>query len=173
MKPRCSIICTVGLGLVCTPGCGRFGCEAPRPPAGPAAAVPFPEAGRDASSGTAAQTLSGTQLFSRYRAACHGEDGGGNGPAARFVYPKPRNFREGQFRLVTATNQVPSDEDLMRVEERGMPGSAMFPMATCLRPSGESWSHRCGSGFGWASRTACAGRQKSSASRSTSKNCRR
>ena len=64
----------------------------------------------------------------RYCAACHGENGDGNGPAARFLYPKPRNFREGQFRLVTTTNRVPSDEDLMRVLERGMPGSAMFPL---------------------------------------------
>jgi mono/diheme cytochrome c family protein len=69
----------------------------------------------------------GPQLYARYCAACHGEAGGGDGPAARFLFPKPRNFREGQFRLVTTTNQVPSDEDLMRVLERGMPGSAMFP----------------------------------------------
>ena len=72
--------------------------------------------------------LDGPQLFGRYCAACHGENGDGNGPAARFLYPKPRNFREGQFRLVTTTNRVPSDEDLMRVVVRGMPGSAMFPV---------------------------------------------
>jgi cytochrome c oxidase cbb3-type subunit 2 len=69
----------------------------------------------------------GPQLYSRYCAACHGDDGNGNGPAARFLYPKPRDFRNGHFRLVTTANQVPSDDDLMRTLERGMPGSAMFP----------------------------------------------
>jgi mono/diheme cytochrome c family protein len=76
----------------------------------------------------AATLPSGQELYGWYCAACHGEKGDGNGPAARFLYPKPRNFREGQFRLVTTANHVPTDDDLMRVVARGMPGSAMFPM---------------------------------------------
>jgi cytochrome c len=71
--------------------------------------------------------MSGATLYTHYCAACHGENGDGEGPAARFLYPKPRNFRDGHFRLVTATNMVPNDQDLMRTLERGMPGSAMFP----------------------------------------------
>jgi mono/diheme cytochrome c family protein len=70
----------------------------------------------------------GASLYTQYCTACHGETGDGNGPAARFLYPKPRNFREGQFRLLSTTNLVPSDADLMRTIERGMPGSAMFPL---------------------------------------------
>jgi cytochrome c oxidase cbb3-type subunit 2 len=69
----------------------------------------------------------GQQSYTRHCAPCHGEEGDGNGPAARFLYPKPRDFRQGHFRLVTTTNQVASDEDLMRVVVRGMPGTAMFP----------------------------------------------
>jgi DMSO reductase family type II enzyme heme b subunit len=68
----------------------------------------------------------GPHLFTRYCAACHGENGDGNGLAARFLYPKPRNFREGQFRLVTTANHIPSDKDMMNMLIRGMPGSAMF-----------------------------------------------
>jgi len=68
-------------------------------------------------------------VYERHCAACHGENGKGNGPAARFLYPRPRNFRDGQFRLVSTTNRVPSDADLEQVLERGMPGSAMFPFA--------------------------------------------
>jgi DMSO reductase family type II enzyme heme b subunit len=83
---------------------------------------------------TAAAVPDGPQLFGRYCAACHGENGDGNGLAARFLYPKPRNFRDGQFRLVTTSNRVPSDEDLMRVVVRGMPGSAMFPMGHLGEP---------------------------------------
>jgi mono/diheme cytochrome c family protein len=66
------------------------------------------------------------QLYERNCAACHGDRGDGNGPAARFLFPKPRDFGEAQFRAVTTTNLMPSDEDLANVLRRGMPGSAMF-----------------------------------------------
>jgi mono/diheme cytochrome c family protein len=71
----------------------------------------------------------GKKLYVNYCAQCHGDAGDGNGPAAKFLYPKPRNFREGLFRLVTTVNRLPSDEDLLYVLNRGMPGSAMFPFA--------------------------------------------
>ena len=67
----------------------------------------------------------GKELYTNYCAACHGETGDGNGPAARFLYPKPRNFREARFRLVSTVNLMPSDEDIFNVLTRGMPGSAM------------------------------------------------
>jgi mono/diheme cytochrome c family protein len=73
------------------------------------------------------RVIDGKQLYSGYCAPCHGENGDGNGPAARFLYPKPRNFGEGKFRLATTDNAIPSDDDLLRVVTRGMPGSAMFP----------------------------------------------
>lgn len=73
------------------------------------------------------QQVSGKQLFTLHCAPCHGEAGDGNGPAARFLYPRPRNFGEAKFRLVSTTNGRPSDEDLLRVVTRGMPGSAMVP----------------------------------------------
>src|SRR5262245_60851632 len=60
---------------------------------------------------------------------CHGEKGDGNGPMARFISPRPRNFGEGKFRIVTTANAKPSDEDWMLVLNNGMPGSAMFSFA--------------------------------------------
>jgi mono/diheme cytochrome c family protein len=71
----------------------------------------------------------GTRLFREHCAACHGEQGAGDGPAAKFLFPRPRNFRLGGFRIVSAVNRVPTDEDLLRVITRGLPGSAMFPFA--------------------------------------------
>ncbi len=71
----------------------------------------------------------GQRLYGNYCAQCHGEQGGGDGLAARFLYPKPRNFRDGRFRVVTTDNLKPSDQDLLHVITRGMPGSAMFPFA--------------------------------------------
>jgi mono/diheme cytochrome c family protein len=41
--------------------------------------------------------------------------------------PRPRNFQQGNFKLSTTVNQVPTDADLLRVLENGMPGSAMPP----------------------------------------------
>jgi mono/diheme cytochrome c family protein len=69
----------------------------------------------------------GEELYGNYCSACHGEKGDGSGPAAKFLFPKPRNFGEGKFRVVSSVNRLPTDQDLMGVITRGMPGSAMFP----------------------------------------------
>jgi mono/diheme cytochrome c family protein len=77
-------------------------------------------------------TIVGTSsnLYLQHCAACHGEKGDGQGIAARFLFPKPRDFRAGRFRLVSTTNGVPTEADIEAVLKRGMPGSAMLP-----------WSH--------------------------------
>ena len=71
----------------------------------------------------------GPQLFARHCAACHGQQGDGKGIAAAFLFPKPRDFRAGRFRLVSTNNNVPTREDLLAVLLRGMPGSSMPPWA--------------------------------------------
>ena len=71
----------------------------------------------------------GKQLFARHCAACHGERGDGKGIAATFLFPKPRDFRAGRFRLVSTNNNVPTRDDLLAVLARGMPGSSMPPWA--------------------------------------------
>lgn len=71
----------------------------------------------------------GTQLFARHCASCHGERGDGKGIAAAFLFPRPRDFRTGRFRLVSASNNVPTRDDIQAVLLRGMPGSAMPPWA--------------------------------------------
>jgi mono/diheme cytochrome c family protein len=47
--------------------------------------------------------------------------------AAQFVFPKPRDFRSGRFRLVSTSNGVPTMDDIRAVLRRGMPGSSMPP----------------------------------------------
>ncbi len=76
-----------------------------------------------------APAADGLRLYTQHCLACHGERGDGDGPAARFLYPRPRNFGEAKFRLITAANGMPTDQDLMEVITRGMPGSGMFPFA--------------------------------------------
>jgi len=69
----------------------------------------------------------GSQLYTKYCTICHGENGDGAGKFAYLMNPRPRNFQQGNFKLATTDNQVPSDEDLLRTISRGMPGSAMPP----------------------------------------------
>jgi mono/diheme cytochrome c family protein len=64
-------------------------------------------------------------VYAKQCAACHGPEGRGDGPAAYLLYPKPRDFTSGRFRLVSTWEKVPTDEDLFRTITRGMPGSAM------------------------------------------------
>lgn len=71
----------------------------------------------------------GRQLYLRHCAACHGENGDGRGIAADYLFPKPRDFRAGRFRLVSTSNNVPTAEDLHAVLVRGMPGSSMLSWA--------------------------------------------
>lgn len=82
---------------------------------------------RPAEVAAAAVAIDGSALYRQHCAGCHGDRGDGQGQAARFLYPRPRNFRGDRFRFVTTTNFVPSDADLDRVLTHGLPGSAMFP----------------------------------------------
>jgi DMSO reductase family type II enzyme heme b subunit len=73
-----------------------------------------------------AQGVTGEALYGRNCAGCHGSDGKGDGPAADFLYPRPRDFTQGTFKVrSTASGDLPTDEDLLRTITRGMPGAAM------------------------------------------------
>ena len=67
----------------------------------------------------------GQVLYEKNCAVCHGVPGDGKGEAAYLLQPKPRNFRAGKFRLVTAQNLEPTREDVFRTVTNGMPGTAM------------------------------------------------
>jgi len=67
----------------------------------------------------------GAQLFADHCAVCHGSQGRADGPAARFLFPPARDFTRGRFELVSSTNGVPFDRDLVATLRRGVPGSAM------------------------------------------------
>jgi mono/diheme cytochrome c family protein len=68
----------------------------------------------------------GKIVYEQHCAACHGVTGDGNGPAAVWLFPKPRNFSSGLFKIQsTPSGSLPSDEDLFQTVTRGMPGSSM------------------------------------------------
>ncbi len=88
---------------------------------------PSPEVSTPVEDDTTSSSELGQELYARHCAACHGEQGDGRGIAAAYLFPKPRDFHAGRFRLVSTSNSVPSREDLHAVLVRGMPGSSMPP----------------------------------------------
>jgi mono/diheme cytochrome c family protein len=70
----------------------------------------------------------GKTVYAQNCAACHGIKGDGNGDAAAFLLPKPRNFVEAKYRLRSTPNgDLPTDVDLFRSVSLGMPGTPMPP----------------------------------------------
>ncbi len=68
----------------------------------------------------------GGNAYKIYCIGCHGETGDGNGVAARFLSPRPRNFQNAKFKFSsTRSGRLPSDEDLRRTIMDGLKGSAM------------------------------------------------
>ncbi len=69
----------------------------------------------------------GKELYTKYCAICHGDQGDGTGKFAYLMNPRPRNFLDGDFKLSTTQNRIPTEADLVRTISFGMPGSAMPP----------------------------------------------
>jgi len=68
----------------------------------------------------------GKRVYRKACVACHGISGNGNGPGARPLDPRPRDFTKGLFKFrSTSTGELPTDEDLMRVVAEGVRGTAM------------------------------------------------
>ncbi|MBC7968056.1 MAG: cytochrome c [Fuerstia sp.] len=69
---------------------------------------------------------SGRMLYMRHCSHCHGTTGDSNGPTARYMTPKPRDYRNGVFKF-TSTNDMSkvSREDLSRIIKYGIPGTYM------------------------------------------------
>ncbi len=69
----------------------------------------------------------GAEIYARRCVLCHGEEGDGLGPAAERLNPPPRDFTFGQYKIKTTgfDDIVPNDEDLYRMINDGMPGTAM------------------------------------------------
>lgn len=68
----------------------------------------------------------GRLAYTRYCIGCHGEKGDGNGVAARFLFPRPRNFVVADYKFSSApAGSLPTDEDLRRTIRNGLRGSAM------------------------------------------------
>ncbi|GIX49722.1 MAG: hypothetical protein KatS3mg131_3933 [Candidatus Tectimicrobiota bacterium] len=76
----------------------------------------------------AAQLALGQRVYEGNCAVCHGLLGDGRGMAAHMFRTQPRDFRQGVFKFrSTPSGSLPRDEDLLRVLQRGVRGTAMVP----------------------------------------------
>ena len=81
---------------------------------------------RDISTG-AEKDAEAMRLYLSRCAVCHGDEGEGDGPAARFIYPAPRDFTVGLFKYKNSKpkNLRPRDENLFDTIKHGLPRTAM------------------------------------------------
>lgn len=95
--------------------------------------APAPQAARPA------DIEAGKRVYQKWCMNCHGEQGDGAGPAADFLRPRPRDFRQGLFKIrTTQSGKLPSDQDLFNVITKGMPGTGMPGWEKTLTES-ERW----------------------------------
>jgi mono/diheme cytochrome c family protein len=68
----------------------------------------------------------GGALYQKLCSQCHGEKGDGNGIAALRLFPRPRDFTAGKFKVrTTPSGSLPTDADLLAVIREGMPYTSM------------------------------------------------
>jgi DMSO reductase family type II enzyme heme b subunit len=70
--------------------------------------------------------MEAAEIYQLRCAVCHGETGAGDGPAAEFVYPRPRDFTLGLWKYKTSPGDLaPRDADLFDIIKNGLPGTSM------------------------------------------------
>ena len=74
----------------------------------------------------------GKASFALNCAACHGEKGNGDGPAAAALNPKPRNYTSDKFK----NGETP--DDVFKTLGAGLPNTAMVAFAHL--PEDERWA---------------------------------
>ena len=71
-------------------------------------------------------TTAGKIVYTKWCAGCHGDNGAGDGQGARHMIPPPRDFTGAIYQIrSTPSGQLPTDADLLRSIDDGLPGTAM------------------------------------------------
>lgn len=86
----------------------------------------LPEEGDELLAGTGEILARGQALYARHCLHCHGPGGDGNGPTAKYLSPRPRDFRLGTIKFTsTGSPEKASRNDLRAILENGIPGTSM------------------------------------------------
>lgn len=73
---------------------------------------------------------SGKDVYDKYCTSCHGQYGLGDGPAAAFLAPTPRDLTKGVYKFrSTASGSLPTDDDLLKIVREGVHGTSMIGWA--------------------------------------------
>ncbi len=68
----------------------------------------------------------GQVVYERYCVSCHGSQGDGRGEAGDWIFPRPRDFRQGTFKWrSTPSGALPTVADLEKTIENGVYGTHM------------------------------------------------
>ena len=122
--------CVLAAACAIVAGASMFGTARMRADVQPAgtATTPAPNA-------TSAQH--GKTVYDAHCVECHGAGGRGDGPAAPYLNPRPRDFSSGKYKIrTTETGTVPTDEDLTQSVSQGLYGTAM-PAWNRVLPDGD------------------------------------
>jgi mono/diheme cytochrome c family protein len=81
--------------------------------------VPAPLAAQDADH-------PGKAPYDQWCAGCHGIEGDGVGYGTEYMLPRPRDFTNALYQIrSTESGGLPTDADILRVIDEGMPGSSL------------------------------------------------
>jgi len=89
-----------------------------------AAPAPAQAPERDQDSAVPSASYTGAALYDRFCVGCHGAKGDGGGPAAPWIYPRPRDFTLAEFKWRSGRGPA-TDDDLRRAIRYGSPGTLM------------------------------------------------
>ncbi|MBI4788889.1 MAG: c-type cytochrome [Chloroflexi bacterium] len=72
------------------------------------------------------EMAAGKKVYEARCQYCHGAQGKGDGPGAAAMYPRPRDFTSSAFKIrSTESGDAPTDADLVKIVNDGMPGTTM------------------------------------------------
>jgi mono/diheme cytochrome c family protein len=87
---------------------------------------PAPKPGDTFVVGFGEMLKSGRKLYMTHCMHCHGVSGDGAGPTAKYLNPRPRDYRLGVFKFTsTQTPMKATKADLSRIVKQGIPGTYM------------------------------------------------
>ncbi|MDA1012881.1 MAG: cytochrome c [Planctomycetota bacterium] len=72
------------------------------------------------------QLKQGRMVYAEHCVHCHGTSGDGDGPTAKYLNPRPRDYRLGRFKYKSTIDAArPTRDDLNRIIKHGVPGTYM------------------------------------------------